>query len=73
MFIATLVKILDEAAIKEFAAKVRGKVILPEDPEYNNERKVYNGMIDKHPGLIVKCVDVSDVIYSVNFERKMIY
>jgi len=66
----TQVKNLDEAVIEEFAAQLRGNIILPEDSNYDEARKVYNGMIDKHPGMIVKCVDVADVIYSVNFGRE---
>lgn len=65
-----LVKNLDEKILKDFSSKIRGEVILPEDALYNKSRKVYNGMIDKHPGLIVKCLDVADVIYSVNFGRE---
>ncbi|MDH5415301.1 MAG: FAD-binding oxidoreductase [Flavobacteriaceae bacterium] len=49
---------------------MRGELTLPKDPNYNEVRKVYNGMINKHPGLIVKCVDVADVINSVNFGRE---
>ena len=65
-----LVKNLDEKALKDFSSKIRGEVVLPEDASYNKVRKVYNAMIDKHPGLIVKCLDVADVIYSVNFGRE---
>jgi len=65
-----LVKNLDEKVLKDFSSKIKGEVILPEDELYNKSRKVYNGMIDKHPGLIVKCLDVADVIYSVNFGRE---
>ncbi|MGQ1784240.1 MULTISPECIES: FAD-binding oxidoreductase [unclassified Saccharicrinis] len=53
----------------EFASKIRGKLVFPECAEYEESRKVYNGMIDKKPGLIVKCVDVADVIASVDFGR----
>ena len=65
-----LVKDLDENILKDFSSKIRGEVVLPKDALYNKLRKVYNGMIDKHPGLIVKCLDVADVIYSVNFGRE---
>jgi len=61
---------MDSSKIKDFASLIRGKLILPEDSEYDDSRKVYNGMIDKHPGLIVKCVDVADVMNSVNFSRE---
>ena len=64
------VKDLDAAVIEAFTAQIRGKIILPKDPQYNETRKVYNGMIDKHPGIFVMCVDVADVIHAVNFARE---
>jgi FAD/FMN-containing dehydrogenase len=49
---------------------LRGELIQPQDPGYDNSRKVYNGMIDRRPGAIARCVDVADVIAAVNFARK---
>ena len=37
---------------------------------YESARKVYNGMIDKRPLLIARCVDVADVIAAVEFGRE---
>ena len=62
-------KVVKEAAIQEFKAKLRGEVVCPEDGEYEAVRKVWNGMIDKRPGLIVRCTGVADVISSVRFAR----
>jgi FAD binding domain/Berberine and berberine like len=45
----------------------RGELIHPGDPGYESARKVYNGMIDKRPRLIARCVDVADVIAAVRF------
>jgi FAD/FMN-containing dehydrogenase len=55
--------------VDEFRARLRGELILPDDPHYDEARKVYNAMIDKHPALIARCVDVADVISAVNFGR----
>ncbi len=66
----TTIKELPKEAIEAFAAKLRGKLITPKDTNYNETRKVYNGMIDKHPGMFAMCVDVADVIASVNFARE---
>lgn len=60
---------LDDAAVQAFAAALRGKLILPSDPEYEAARRVYNGMIDRHPALIACCANVADVITAVNFAR----
>src|SRR3954449_4068916 len=65
-----LVKDLSSSAIKEFASKIRGEVIFPGDSRYDESRKVFNAMINKHPGMIVKCVDAADVINAVNFGRE---
>ena len=59
-----------ELKIEDLKNGLRGTVILPQDQEYDETRKVYNGMIDKHPLMIVKCVDVADVIHAVNFGRE---
>lgn len=64
------VKNLDPTLIEAFASLLRGKIIRPTDANFNETRKVYNGMIDKHPGLFAMCVDVADVIASVNFGRE---
>ncbi|MFV8226558.1 FAD-binding oxidoreductase [Christiangramia aquimixticola] len=61
---------LETSGIEEFREALRGKLILEGDLEYENERKVYNAMIDKRPAMIAKCVDTADVITAVNFGRK---
>jgi len=58
-----------QEAIAEFRSQLRGELIQPGDPGYENARKVYNGMIDKKPRLIAKCVDAADVIAAVKFGR----
>lgn len=59
-----------ETAIEDFKIKLRGDITLPGDNGYHEARKVYNGMIDKKPGIIARCVDVADVIQAVNFGRE---
>ena len=60
---------LTQESIAQFRAQLRGELIEPGDPSYEDARKVYNGMIDKKPRLIAKCVDVADVIAAVKFGR----
>lgn len=55
--------------IVSLRTNIRGAVIGREDDTYDEARKLYNGMIDKRPMLIVRCVDVGDVITAVNFAR----
>ena len=61
---------LDPTAVADFAGKLRGELIQPGDPNYDEARTVYNGMIDRRPALISRCVDAADVIAAVNFARE---
>lgn len=61
---------LDEATVEQFKVALRGELIQPGDPDYEEARKVYNAMIDKHPRMIARCSDVADVISCVNFARE---
>jgi len=64
------IKELNSEIITSFRDELRGKLIFPSDDNYNETRKVYNAMIDKHPGMFVMCVDVADIIAAVNFGRE---
>lgn len=59
-----------ESAIADFKASLRGELIRRGDERYNDARKLYNAMIDKRPLMIVRCVDVADVISAVRFGRE---
>src|SRR6201982_3459033 len=60
---------LKEDSIAELKGNLRGRMIQPGDADYDEARKVYNGMIHKKPRLIARCADVADVIRCVNFAR----
>src|ERR687897_8769 len=60
---------LEEAVVQEFAANLRGELIRPEDQGYDTTRAIFNGMVDKRPAMIVRCVGASDVIQGVDFAR----
>jgi FAD/FMN-containing dehydrogenase len=53
-----------------FATAFKGHIIFPEDHDYEAARKVWNGMIDRHPALIVRPLDNADVIMAVNLARE---
>ena len=56
--------------IDKLREQVRGDVITAEDERYEAARKVYNGMIDKRPEVIVRPVNAGDVMAAVNFARE---
>ncbi len=56
-------------AITALRGKMRGPVLLAGDDGYEAARQLYNGMIEKRPLLIARCVNVADVITAVNFGR----
>jgi FAD/FMN-containing dehydrogenase len=62
-------KTMTEEVIAAFRQNLRGALIQPGDGDYDAARALYNGMIDKRPRLIARCVDVADVIAAVNFAR----
>src|SRR5262245_39855398 len=55
--------------IQELKRNVSGQVVLPRDDAYDDVRKIWNAMIDKHPALIVRCATTRDVVRAVNFAR----
>ena len=58
-----------EEAHRNLSAKLRGNVITPGSYEYEVARRVYNGMIDRRPDVIVRCADAADIMTAVNFAR----
>ena len=58
---------MPKQSIDQLKSFFRGELIQPTDAAYDSARKVYNGMIDKRPRLIARCVDVADVIAAVRF------
>jgi FAD/FMN-containing dehydrogenase len=59
-----------DTGISGFQASVRGTVIQAGDAGYAQACKVYNGMIDRRPKLVVQVADIADVITAVNFARE---
>jgi len=59
-----------QKAIEQLKPQFRGPILIPGDEGYDAVRKVYNGMIDKRPGAVARCVDVADVIAAVRSVRE---
>ena len=59
----------DPARIADLKGRLRGAVIGRSDPEFDQARALYNGMIDKRPLAIARCFDTADVIAAVEHAR----
>jgi FAD/FMN-containing dehydrogenase len=55
--------------VEAFRATLRGPVLLPGDPGYDEARAIWNGMIDRHPEMIVRCAGTADVAAAIVFAR----
>ncbi|MGX1563876.1 FAD-binding oxidoreductase [Streptomyces sp. NPDC055506] len=60
---------MNSATLEDMRTTLRGPVIGPRDAEYDQARKIYNAMIDKHPAAIVRCADAADVMAAVAYVR----
>ena len=61
------ITMISAAAIEAFAARLRGRVLIATDAAYDEARTIWNGMIDRRPGLIVQCAGAADVVNAVRF------
>ena len=61
--------VLDAATVQGFKTSLRGPLLHPSDAGYDDARKVWNGMIDRHPALIARCAGAADVLTAVTFAR----
>jgi len=53
--------------LDRFRTSIKGSVVRPEDPSYDEVRKIWNAMIDRRPAVIVRCADSSDVQRAISF------
>ncbi|WP_455372483.1 FAD-binding oxidoreductase [Limibacillus halophilus] len=60
---------LSEDDISALQASLRGSVALPGDPGYDEARTLWNAMVDRRPGLVVRCAGASDVRQAVLLAR----
>jgi hypothetical protein len=54
-------------SVEDLRARLRGPLLLSENPGYDDARSVWNAMIDRRPAMIVRCLGVADVVICVNF------
>jgi FAD/FMN-containing dehydrogenase len=70
----TLVAGVTQTDIDTLRASFRGEVIAPDEPGYDVHRRIWNGSIDRRPGLIARCTGQADVATAVRFasERELL-
>ena len=61
---------LDPGDLDELSAQLRGPLLVPGEPGYDDARSIWNAMIDRRPALIARCRGVGDVLAGVNFARE---
>src|SRR5262252_4144888 len=57
-------------AVERLRAQFRGPLLRPGDPGYEDCRTVWNGMIQRRPGLVARCLGAADVMAGVRFARQ---
>src|SRR3954470_15632905 len=60
---------LAQGSVAELAQALRGQLIRPGDPDYDDSRAIWNGAHDRKPALIIRCRGVADVLKAVEFAR----
>jgi len=63
-------QIVPDEKTAAFADALRGDLIRPGDADYEQARRIWNTLIDKHPGAIARCSGTADVVAAVNFARE---
>ena len=60
---------LSHETTKKLVSTVKGQVVLPDDPNYHEVRKIWNAMIDRRPAVMVRCAEADDVVHAIRFAR----
>ncbi|MEV5932465.1 FAD-binding oxidoreductase [Streptomyces sp. NPDC093250] len=61
---------LDTTALDNLRTALRGRVVAPQDPDYDEARSIYNAMIDRRPAAIAQCRGVADVRTTIAFAQE---
>jgi FAD/FMN-containing dehydrogenase len=61
---------LEKAAVNELTEAISGEVLLSGHPAYDSARRIWNGMHDKRPALIVQARNAQDISQAVTFARE---
>jgi FAD/FMN-containing dehydrogenase len=59
----------DSASVDRLRKGFSGTILTPKDGDYDEARKIWNGMVDKRPAIIARCASTQDVVKAVTFAR----
>jgi FAD/FMN-containing dehydrogenase len=62
--------VLPTDKIEQLKHKVKGQIVLPSDPSYNEVREIWNAMINRRPAIVIQCAEASDVPPAIAFARE---
>ena len=60
---------LDKISTAELSARFSGVLLRPDESGYDDARKIHNGMIDRKPALIARCLGTADIVDAINVAR----
>jgi hypothetical protein len=61
---------LDESALRELEGSFVGELVRRDSPTYDEQRRIWNGSIDRSPALIAHCATAGDVVEAVRFGKR---
>jgi FAD/FMN-containing dehydrogenase len=64
-----MITLLNET-IETLKTDVKGQIVLPADPNYDEVRTIWNATIDRRPAAIVQCVEAADIPPAISFARE---
>ncbi len=64
------VAVVPEAMVEQLKGRVRGAVLVAGEEGYDAARSIWNAMIDRRPGVIVRCAGAADVMATIDFARE---
>jgi FAD/FMN-containing dehydrogenase len=57
-------------SVHQLREKLSGPVLKPGDSGYDEARRIHNGLIDKHPAVIARCLHTADIVAAIDFGRQ---
>jgi FAD/FMN-containing dehydrogenase len=63
-------RVVPTEALPALRASLRGSLVLPGEPDYDEVRAIWNAMVDRRPALVVRAAGAADAILAVGFARE---